>query len=182
MVDRRTQRTKNLLWEALVSLILKNGYESVTIQDIIDKANVGRSTFYSHYESKENLLLSGQVHIFGEMFEDDNSSETPNFKALLKHGKENINLTKAILERGNEQKIVEHMHNFISQKLEKFTKSQTKVTDKIENLKLELLINSASAAITNLILNWIKNDIIIILSEIEEMINNIIRSMLARYC
>src|SRR5690242_13310 len=57
--DRRIQRTRQLLLDSLIQLILEKGYESITVQDIIDRANVGRSTFYSHFQDKEDLLLSG---------------------------------------------------------------------------------------------------------------------------
>ncbi|MEW6241811.1 MAG: TetR/AcrR family transcriptional regulator [Chloroflexota bacterium] len=57
--DRRIQRTRQLLQNALSELILEKGYEKVTVQDVIDRANVGRSTFYAHFESLDQLLLSG---------------------------------------------------------------------------------------------------------------------------
>ena len=56
--SRQVQRTRQLLEEACIALILEKGYEAVTIQDILDRANVGRSTFYSHYRDKEDLLMS----------------------------------------------------------------------------------------------------------------------------
>jgi AcrR family transcriptional regulator len=64
--DRRVQRTRKLLQDALLALILEQGYEAVTIQDIIDRADVGRSTFYAHFLDKQQLLLSGfeQLRIF----------------------------------------------------------------------------------------------------------------------
>lgn len=58
-VDRRIQRTRQLLQNALSELILEKGYEKITVQDVIDRANVGRSTFYAHFESLDQLLLSG---------------------------------------------------------------------------------------------------------------------------
>ena len=58
-VDRRVGRTRQLLQNALSELILEKGYEKVTVQDVIDRANVGRSTFYAHFESLDQLLLSG---------------------------------------------------------------------------------------------------------------------------
>jgi AcrR family transcriptional regulator len=61
--DRRVQRTRKLLEDALIALILEKGYEAVTIQDIIDRANVGRSTFYAHFLDKQQLLLSGFEHL-----------------------------------------------------------------------------------------------------------------------
>jgi AcrR family transcriptional regulator len=57
--DRRVQRTRTLLQEALIALVLEKGYEAVTVQDIIDRANVGRSTFYAHFLDKQQLFLSG---------------------------------------------------------------------------------------------------------------------------
>ncbi len=57
--DRRVQRTRQLLVNALVSVIQEKGFEALTVQDIIDRANVGRATFYAHFENKEDLLVSG---------------------------------------------------------------------------------------------------------------------------
>jgi AcrR family transcriptional regulator len=58
-VDRRLQRTRTLLQDALKAMMIEKGYEATTVQDIIDRANVGRSTFYAHFADKETLLISG---------------------------------------------------------------------------------------------------------------------------
>ena len=57
--DRRAQRTRKLLGDALVSLIREKNYESIAVQEILDRANIGRSTFYTHYRDKDELLVSG---------------------------------------------------------------------------------------------------------------------------
>jgi AcrR family transcriptional regulator len=57
--DRRVRRTRRLLHEALRSLILQKGYDHVTVQDVIDRADVGRATFYAHFRDKDDLLMSG---------------------------------------------------------------------------------------------------------------------------
>jgi AcrR family transcriptional regulator len=57
--DRRVQRTQQLLRSALLSLIREKGFEALSVQDIIDRANVGRATFYAHFDNKEDLLASG---------------------------------------------------------------------------------------------------------------------------
>jgi AcrR family transcriptional regulator len=57
--DRRIERSKQLLRSALLSLIQEKGFEALTVQDIIDRANVGRATFYAHFDNKEDLLISG---------------------------------------------------------------------------------------------------------------------------
>lgn len=59
LMDRRVARTRNLLQDALVSLIAEKGYDAITVQDILDKADVGRSTFYAHFLDKQDLLMGG---------------------------------------------------------------------------------------------------------------------------
>jgi AcrR family transcriptional regulator len=54
--DRRVRRTRKALQDALVALMTEKGYEAVTVHDIIDRADVGRSTFYTHYTDKDDLL------------------------------------------------------------------------------------------------------------------------------
>jgi AcrR family transcriptional regulator len=62
-IDRRVARTRAMLQQAHISLILKKGYEAITVDDICDAANVGRSTFYAHYTSKDDLRRSGLEHL-----------------------------------------------------------------------------------------------------------------------
>lgn len=59
--DRRVRRTKQNLFNALTELMKEKKYHKITIQDIIDRADVGRSTFYAHYETKDDLLFSQSV-------------------------------------------------------------------------------------------------------------------------
>jgi AcrR family transcriptional regulator len=54
--DRRIQRTRQALVSAFIELVLTQGYEALTAEDISRKANVGRSTFYLHYANKAALL------------------------------------------------------------------------------------------------------------------------------
>lgn len=55
--DRRVQRTRQALREALVALILERGWDEVSVQHVCDRANIGRSTFYTHFADKEELLI-----------------------------------------------------------------------------------------------------------------------------
>lgn len=68
-IDRRAARTRNALHRALISLILRKGYEATTIQDIVDEADVGRSTFYAHYTGKDDLLHGGFERLRAELKE-----------------------------------------------------------------------------------------------------------------
>jgi len=57
--DRRVERSKAALQQALLTLIQERGFEALSVQDITDRANVGRATFYAHFQNKEDLLASG---------------------------------------------------------------------------------------------------------------------------
>jgi AcrR family transcriptional regulator len=59
IMDRRSARTRAMLQQALMTLILRKGYEAITIKDICETANVGRSTFYGHFTGKDDLKRSG---------------------------------------------------------------------------------------------------------------------------
>lgn len=59
MLDRRVQRTRRQLHKALMSLILEKKYESITVQEILDRADIGRSSFYTHFQDKDELLVIG---------------------------------------------------------------------------------------------------------------------------
>jgi AcrR family transcriptional regulator len=57
-MDRRILRTRDTLGDALVALMHEKNFEEITVQDVLDRAGVGRSTFYVHYRDKDDLFLS----------------------------------------------------------------------------------------------------------------------------
>jgi AcrR family transcriptional regulator len=63
--DRRIQKTEALLREALAALIREKPYDEIVVKEILDRANVGRSTFYTHFRDKDELLLSGIQDMLG---------------------------------------------------------------------------------------------------------------------
>ena len=65
--DRRVQKTQNLLRGALVSLISEKPYDSIAVKEVLDRANVGRSTFYMHFRDKDDLLVSGIYEMLGPL-------------------------------------------------------------------------------------------------------------------
>jgi len=65
--DRRAVRTRRALREALIALILEKGYDAITVQDITDRADLNRGTFYLHYHDKQDLLLSSSADVFDEL-------------------------------------------------------------------------------------------------------------------
>lgn len=81
--DRRITKTRNAIYNAFLQLLNQKDYEAITVQEIIDLADVGRSTFYSHYESKELLLDELCRYLFHHLFEREKSISTKVYLAHL---------------------------------------------------------------------------------------------------
>ena len=67
-MDRRQQKTRAAIVQAFTLLVQKKPFERITVQEIINQANVGRSTFYAHFETKDELLRSMCTDIFHHVF------------------------------------------------------------------------------------------------------------------
>ena len=132
-VDRRVQRTRQLLSEALMSLIVEKSYESITVQNIIDRANLGRSTFYAHYQDKEDLLLSGIEEVVHSLvqgvenspIEDEGSGEGRRILSTLpifRHAQEQHHLHQAMVGgRGIDviiRAIQDHLRDHIQEEID----------------------------------------------------------------
>jgi len=99
--DRRVRRTKERIWAALMSLIVEKSYDRITVQDLIDRADVGRSTFYAHYETKDDLLLSGldrlTFDIERHMADEPSSTSVLPSLGVFRHAEENPEQIKALM-------------------------------------------------------------------------------------
>jgi AcrR family transcriptional regulator len=106
-IDRRVARTRAMLQQAHVSLILEKGYEATTIEDICAKANVGRSTFYAHYTSKDDLRRSGLEHLRAQLAArqkqalatpGDGKDRNLSFSlTMFEHARDHIHLYRALV-------------------------------------------------------------------------------------
>jgi AcrR family transcriptional regulator len=100
--DRRVRRTRDTLHQSLVALILEKGYERITVQDILDRADVGRSTFYTHYQGKDDLLLSGFDELRSAFAAEARTAPDEllrPMRALFRHVDENRALHRALVGR-----------------------------------------------------------------------------------
>lgn len=65
--DRRVRKTRRALQTALLELVVKEDYEAITVADICDAADVGRSAFYHHFKGKDDLLRSGFAQLEADL-------------------------------------------------------------------------------------------------------------------
>lgn len=62
--DQRILRTRDALGDALVALMHEKNFDEITVQQVLDRAGVGRATFYAHYRDKEDLFMSDVEDFF----------------------------------------------------------------------------------------------------------------------
>jgi AcrR family transcriptional regulator len=121
--DRRSQRTRRLLHRAIMSLMQEKRYDSITVQDIIDRADVGRSTFYAHYQDKEDLVNSNLQEILDDLSQSlaENGPENQRLLptlALFKHVQENHHLFEAMIRGGGLDLLLEKGQVYWRQRVE----------------------------------------------------------------
>jgi AcrR family transcriptional regulator len=126
--DARVKRTRDALGDALIALMQEKPFVTITVQDVLDRANVSRSTFYAHYSDKDDLLMSDAEEFFEAIsmslsahgdtsdrvfpvkeFFAHISDVQPFFKALVKSGlfQENMELARGHFARGIERRLSE---------------------------------------------------------------------------
>jgi AcrR family transcriptional regulator len=121
-VDRRIVRSRQALRAALMQLIQEKGFNSISVEEITDKANLGRATFYLHYQDKEDLLLDefrniaqNQVQIlskasvsiwksYPDSLLDGNVPSLPLLR-IFEHAAQNASLYRILLRDENSQRI-----------------------------------------------------------------------------
>jgi len=124
--DARVRRTRDALGDALIALMQEKPFDTITVQDVLDRAHVSRSTFYTHYSDKDDLLMSDAEEFFEALsmalsqhgdkservfpvreFFAHLSDVQPFFKALVKSGKyhENMELARGHFARGIERRL-----------------------------------------------------------------------------
>jgi AcrR family transcriptional regulator len=116
--DRRVRRTRQLLVDALLALIVERGYEALSVQEVLDRADVGRSTFYAHFRDKDDLLQAA----FGRLrtvLALPAAGETPPdlatlSLALFRHTDGQRTLYQAMVGRPSGARLTRFLHELLS--------------------------------------------------------------------
>ena len=166
--DRRSQRTRHLLGEALVELIREKDYNTITVSDIIDRANIGRSTFYAHYHDKDDLLvgeLDRVIEVLSRRIPDH--EESPFFPSLglFRHVGEEYELYKALLWGSGIDLLIKHLQKSLSKRIEQGLQESRKEF----NVPLPILASFIAGSFLTLLKWWLENKMIYSPEEMDEI-------------
>jgi AcrR family transcriptional regulator len=105
-MDRRSLRTRRALLAAFIELVLERGYAAIGIADIVQLADIGRSTFYAHFRSKDELLIASMQWMF-DILAESAIPEAPRdaLDGLVAHFWSNRRLAQVVLSHPIEPKL-----------------------------------------------------------------------------
>lgn len=173
-VDRRIQRTRQALRVALLELIKEKGFDAISVEEITERANLGRATFYLHYKDKEDLLLeefreiaSNRVQVLseipillwksnqGQIELVDNHTPIMPLQLVFEHASQNAELYRILLRGQSSHRIIEQIREIIVQSINDIvrTRKQTESPSRPPDVPIGMLAAYFSGALMSS-LNW----------------------------
>jgi AcrR family transcriptional regulator len=154
--DRRVVRTRTALREALISLILERGWDAVGIQDICERAGIGRSTFYTHFADKEELLVIGFDDLRRMLRQSSQASAGSGnvlrfTRGLLEHAHDNRRLFRALVGKRSSQTVQKRFLQLIIELTKEELAEQV-----ADDSQRELTVQFLAGALFRLVIWWLE--------------------------
>ncbi|WP_159887429.1 TetR/AcrR family transcriptional regulator [Paenibacillus puerhi] len=170
-LDRRIRRTQQLITEAFLSLCQEKDYEEIIIKDITEQANVNRSTFYAHYQDKDDLLSSLMNDMLSKLgslpflpqdqasaYVPDNEKPDPYFLHLFEHLAGNAVFYRVMLGRMPAPGFADRMTEVIRESF--YRRISAIRNDQKLLIPLELLLDYTSHSTMGIITKWLAQQMI----------------------
>jgi AcrR family transcriptional regulator len=161
--DRRSQRTRQTLSAALVDLMLQKRYDDISVQQIIDRANVGRSTFYAHYLDKDDLLVSDFARVLDALSQHMRQQEQadgrapPSLALFFDHVRTHHQLYKALVQGGGIHLLYKKGHERLRSNIEQHL-GELLPAGEPPTVPLPLVADYMAGAILNLLKWWLDHE------------------------
>ena len=184
-MDRRQQKTRAAIFEAFSALLSEKPYSKITIQNIIDRANIGRSTFYAHFQTKDSLLEEMCRELFDHIVEgvmnDNHPSDCHNhnhvgmpdpvFCHLLEHIAENTNHLRDLLVSDTSDFFLRHFKMSLSRVIASYLLVGPVAID----VPRDFLLNHISGSFVEMVQWWVRNK----MQETPEELNRYFQSVIS---
>ncbi len=160
--DRRTLRTQQTLMDALIDLLKVKHYDAISVKDIIEKANVGRSTFYAHYQTKDDLLKGGFERVLDMLleqveFDETNRNLTVDTAPLFRHAQGHAELFRTLAWGSGFEVITTQGQTALGAKFQQCL-SQLVSAERRPTVPLSALSYSLAGSLLILLKWWLENE------------------------
>lgn len=162
-MDRRQRKTREAIFKAFTELLTEKNFEKITVGEIIDRADVGRATFYAHFETKDYLLkeLCGELfcHIFDAINKEEHKHifecDAPEsaFLHLFQHLERNDNNILKLLSCRNNELFLKYFKD----NLKKLIKNQLHLFEMKKDIPDSFWLNHITSVLVETIRWWIDN-------------------------
>ena len=184
-MDRRQRKSREAIFHAFIALLSQKGFEQITVGEIIERADVGRATFYAHFETKEFLLKELCKELFCHIFDAGENEhpathkhifdcEAPQsvFLHLFRHLQKNDNNVLALLAGQNNDLFLRYfkadLQDLVESQLHLFAQRKSKV------LPESFWIDHITATFIETVRWWVKNGMKETAEEITEYFNLVV--------
>ena len=163
-MDRRQKKTRDAIFKALQILLEQKPYSTISVQEIIDEANIGRSTFYAHFETKDDLLrsLCGEIfyHVFTDLLpQEEDTLDCKNLELklghILYHLKENQVNICGIIANDGDGLFMAYFKGYLTQLFFRYTKLFP------QEVPEDLLIHHLTGSFTETVKWWVSRGMIL---------------------
>ncbi len=180
-MDRRVQRTRKLLRESLMDLILEEGYDAISIQDITDKANLGRATFYLHFKDKDELLLDVMDQFMSEFLDNvpqfsQNQWRLEDHKAIVKlfdFAAEHYDLYRILIIGSGGITASRQLHRIIAENIKACIQKEIEELNAAPVIPPDFIANHFAGSLLATIYWWLDQDLPYSVEEMAEMFQKI---------
>ena len=187
-MDRRQKKTRDAIFQAFTTLLSEKHYNQISVQEIIDRANVGRTTFYAHFETKDYLLKDLCEELFGHIIDTAmglphrhyhyscGSATDSVFLHLLRHLQENDSNILELLSSQNNGIFL----RYFKENLKELILRQYAYKGLIGNLTLpeDYLVNHISSSFVETVDWWLSHKMKVSPEEITEYFLSVIEPIL----
>lgn len=158
--DRRSQRTRQLVNSAMLALLLEKRYDAITVQDILDRAGIGRTTFYSHYFDKEDVHAAMMEEMLERMSQQLSKKHAgqgiiPSLE-LFQHSQQDQKRFHAMTGGPTAERMWETMQATLSKTIEQSLRSARNVKDP-PPIPLKIMASYLAGAFLNLLKWWLRS-------------------------
>jgi AcrR family transcriptional regulator len=182
--DRRVRRTRELLHKALISLTLEKSYDSITVQEVLDRADVGRSTFYTHFESLDELLASGTHQLrttLNSALENQRKSSKRHenvvafSRAMFEHAHGYRNVYFALLNTGAWPIVRQQLQEILEDLIRRESKAEiAKLKAADSEVPVELFVHYLTSAFFAVLIWWMDRRSRLTPSQIDEVFRSLV--------